>query len=102
MAYILNMHSYSNAYIYRAGLAGLHLGCAAKKSRDDCWLAAGVVALPIVPADGVQMSTLLLGRPGLQRTARALGAVLRNVHNTTRLGLGVPEHGCMSPSSIWV
>ena len=31
------------------------------------------------------MSTVLLGRPGLQRATRALGAVLRNVHNTTRI-----------------
>jgi hypothetical protein len=46
---------------------------------------AGVVALPIVPSDGVEMSTVLLGRPGLQRATRALGAVLRNVHNTTRI-----------------
>jgi len=38
-----------------------------------------------VPSDGVEMSTVLLGRPGLQRATRALGAVLRNVHNTTRI-----------------
>jgi hypothetical protein len=59
--------------------------CDEEGQSDDCWLAAGVAALSIVPTSGVQMSTLLLGRPGLQRAARALGSILRNKHNSTRL-----------------
>ena len=57
----------------------------AKSTKRPVAIDAGVVALPIVPSDGVEMSTVLLGRPGLQRATRALGAVLRNVHNTTRI-----------------
>ena len=79
-------HWDSNALLLSKASATYRDGCDEEEGpSDDCWLAAGVAALPIVPAEGVRMSTVLLGRPGLQRATRALGAVLRNVHNTTRI-----------------
>ena len=78
-------HWDSNQLLMSKESATYRDGCDEEGPGDDCWLAAGVAALSIVPATGVQMSTVLLGRPGLQRATRALGSVLRNVHNSTRL-----------------
>ena len=77
-------HWDSNQLLMSRASATYRDGCDEEGRSDDCWLAAGVASLSIVPASGVQMSTVLLGRPGLQRAARALGSVLRNVHNSTR------------------
>ena len=78
-------HWDSNQLLMSKASATYRDSCDQEGQSDDCWLAAGVAALSIVPASGVRMSTVVLGRPGLQRAARALGSILRNEYNSTRL-----------------
>ena len=56
---------------------------------QTCLLCGAAFNATSVPSN-TDLSILLVGRPGLTRTTRALGAILRRVHNTTRLrGLNV-------------
>jgi hypothetical protein len=53
--------------------------------KDEVCLLAGRALNPSIVPAGTSMEVLLLGRPGFTRATRAVGALLRRYHHSTRL-----------------